>query len=309
MEEKIKLIAVTGPTASGKSALAAELALILNGEVVSCDSMQIYRGMDIGTAKPSAGEMRGVPHHMIDVADPHTDVDYNCARYTGEASRVIADIASRGKLPIICGGTGMYLDSLLSGTAFGDAPADADVRKKLWETDPELLYEELCSVDPDSAAAIHKNNVKRVIRALEIYRTSGITKTEWDSRSRVCGSPYDFKAIALGMLDRSDLFRRIDERVDRMISDGLCEEVRGLNLIPGTTAAAAIGYKEMDLYLRGEMSLSDAADQIKLATRHYAKRQESWIRRREYIKWVISCGRSVSLANVVNISLKLLGYR
>lgn len=129
MEEKIKLIAITGPTASGKSALAAELALILDGEVVSCDSMQIYRGMNIGTAKPAKEEMRGVPHHMIDVADPYIDGDYNCARYSEEAGRVIADIASRGKLPVICGGTGMYLDSLLSGTAFGDAPADADVRK------------------------------------------------------------------------------------------------------------------------------------------------------------------------------------
>ncbi len=309
MEEKIKLIAITGPTASGKSALAAELALILDGEVVSCDSMQIYRGMNIGTAKPAKEEMRGVPHHMIDVADPYIDGDYNCARYSEEAGRVIADIASRGKLPVICGGTGMYLDSLLSGTAFGDAPADADVRKKLWETDPEILYEELCSVDPDSAAAIHRNNVKRVIRALEIYRISGITKTEWDARSRVGGSPYDFKAIALGMLDRRILFRRIDERVDKMINDGLCDEVRSLNLVPGTTAAAAIGYKEMEAYLRGEMSLSDAADQIKLATRHYAKRQESWLRRRDYIKWVISCGENVSFEKVVNISLTLLGYR
>lgn len=309
MNKKIKLIAVTGPTASGKSTLSVELALILNGEVVSCDSMQIYRGMNIGTAKPTEDEMCGVPHHMIDVADPYTDSDYSCARYNEEASRVIEDIASRGKLPIICGGTGMYLDSLLNGTTFGDAPADAYVRKELWKTDPELLYKELCAVDPASAASIHKNNVKRVIRALEIYRVSGITKTEWDARSRVCGSPYDFKAIALGMIDRNTLFERIDKRVDQMINDGLCDEVRGLHLIPGTTAAAAIGYKEMNAYIRGDVPLYEAVNQIKLATRHYAKRQESWLRRRDYINWVISCGSSVSLENVVNISLTLLGYR
>ena len=180
-KKKIPLLCITGPTASGKSALAVRLAQLLGGEVVSCDSMQIYRGMDIGTAKPTAEEMCGVPHHMIDIVSP--DEDYSCGRYASEAAEVIRDIASRGALPIVCGGTGLYLDSLIRATEHADAPSDPSLRESLLARDGLELHAELAAIDPESAAAIHPNNKRRVARAIEIYRITGRTKTEWDRQS------------------------------------------------------------------------------------------------------------------------------
>ena len=308
--KKIKFIAITGPTASGKSALAVRLAHILNGEIVSCDSMQIYRGMDIGTAKPDKSEMEGIPHHMIDVADPYDLCGYNCARYCEEAGRIIREVSSRGKLPIVCGGTGMYLDALIRGTEFGDAPSDPDIREKLNGLTSEELYARLLEVDPEAAASIHPNNVKRVARSVEIYEISGMTKSEWDRKSHSSESPYDCRAIALDILDRSVLYERIRRRVDCMIENGLVDEAASLKLLPGTTAAEAIGYKEIYSYLRGEVSLEDAVNRIKLNTQHYAKRQQTWLRHRNYLNWVIACDKydtnKNNLKNIVNISLTLL---
>ncbi len=308
--KKIKLIAITGPTASGKSALAVRLAHILDGEIVSCDSMQIYKGMDIGTAKPNKSEMEGIPHHMIDVADPYALCGYNCARYCAEAGDIIQAVSSRGKLPIVCGGTGMYLDALIRGTKFGDAPSDPDIREKLSGLTSDELYARLLEVDPEAAASIHPNNVKRVARAVEIYEVSGMTKSEWERKSHSSVSPYDCRVIALDILDRSVLYERIGRRVDSMIKNGLVDEVASLDLTPGTTAAEAIGYKEIYSYLRGDTSLADAINRIKINTRHYAKRQQTWMRHRNYLNWVIACDKydtnKNNLKNIVNISLTLL---
>lgn len=271
------LIAIVGPTASGKSSLAVRLAATLDGEVISCDSMQIYRGMDIGTAKATVEEMQGIPHHMIDVASP--DAPFSCADYTVMARAAIDDVLSRGKMPIICGGTGLYLESAVFDRTMESPPSDDVIREELEKRDPDENYAELLIVDPDSAAAIHKNNKKRVIRALEIYRISGVTKSEWDRRSTRLPSPYDTRIVVLDPTDRERLYERIDERVDRMFEAGLVDEVRRLGLDERSTAGQAIGYKELSSALYGKCSISDAAEQIKKASRNYAKRQLTWFKR------------------------------
>lgn len=279
---KIKLITVAGPTASGKTALSIALAERLNGEIVSCDSMQIYRGMDIGTAKPTKDEMRGIPHHMIDVCEP-TD-NYSAADYAEAARTAIADISSRGHVPILCGGTGLYTDTLTDISSLSAAPSDEAVRGRLLaecaEIGNEKLHRRLAEIDPDSAEKIHPNNVRRVVRALEIYEITGISKTEWDRRSREADPPYDNTILVLDFLDRELLYRRIDSRVDIMVGLGLEDEVRrlyenGLFDID-CTAAQAIGYKEFLPYFRGECSLSEVTDKIKQYSRNYAKRQITW---------------------------------
>lgn len=310
-KKKIPLLCITGPTASGKSALAVRLAQLLGGEVVSCDSMQIYRGMDIGTAKPTAEEMCGVPHHMIDIVSP--DEDYSCGRYASEAAEVIRDIASRGALPIVCGGTGLYLDSLIRATEHADAPSDPSLRESLLARDGLELHAELAAIDSESAAAIHPNNKRRVARAIEIYRITGRTKTEWDRQSHDAPSPYDASVVALGYLDRELLYRRIHVRVDEMFERGLCDEVSRLGLDAESTAGAAIGYKEVGAYLRGECSEEQAEEAVKLATTRYAKRQLSWLRGRSYVRWAMICGDPERdrgmLDKIVNISLILTGRR
>lgn len=291
MNEKIRILAVVGPTASGKSALAVALARRLGGEIVSCDSMQIYRGMDIGTAKPTKEEMEGIPHHLLDVAE--CDKPFSSADYVRLASDCIKEISSRGVLPILCGGTGLYLDALLRG-GFEEGESNPARRQELMEFASlhgnRALHDRLAEIDPESAASIHENNVKRVIRAIEIYETTGLTKTESDLRSRTSDSPYDATVIGLRYSDREHLYERIDRRVDGMLSHGLAQEAK--RLLDGgvfeknRTAAQAIGYKELLPFLCGEESEEAAAERLKLATRHYAKRQLTWFGKKEYVRWI-----------------------
>ena len=291
-QQKIKLLAIVGSTASGKSALAVALARTLGGEIVSCDSMQIYRRMNIGTAKPTAAEMAEIPHHLIDVAEP--DTPFSCAEYVTLAAKAVDEITARSKLPILCGGTGLYLDSLLRGSGFEEAETDPALRQSLFDYAARhgnhALHERLAAVDPESAAAIHENNVKRVVRALEIFESTGITKTEFDRRSRTVESPYDGTVIGLRYADRELLYSRIDRRVDEMLANGLLDETRAL-LAEGvfernTTAAQAIGYKELLGPLCGEQSLTDATEELKRATRRYAKRQITWFGAKDYVRWI-----------------------
>lgn len=307
--KKIKVLAVVGPTAGGKSALALELAKRLGGEIISCDSMQIYRRMDIGTAKPTMEEQSKVRHHLIDLLEP--DISFSCAEYVELASKAIEDCAGRGRLPIICGGTGLYLDALLRKNGFEPDTSDENVRRELEEIyekeGADALWNMLYSIDPESAETTHKNNVKRVIRAIEIYRTCGVTKTELDKRSREGGDRYNACVIGLRYEDRNILYDRINRRVDIMLRDGLAEETERLMaegvFEKNATAAQAIGYKEIFGYLRGEESISAAADRLKIATRRYAKRQMTWFGAKEYVRWIDADRKTFE--DIVNNALEL----
>lgn len=290
-EQKIKILAVVGPTASGKTAVAVELAKRLGGEVISCDSMQIYRRMDIGTAKPTREEMSGIVHHLIDAVEP--DAPFSCAEYVTRAAQAAKEITARGKLPILCGGTGLYLDRFLCGE-MEETQADEALRASLFayaeSEGVEALHARLRAVDPESADAIHPNNVKRVVRALEIYEQTGIPKSEFDRRSQVVESPYDATVIGLFYPRREVLYERINRRVDIMLADGLLEETEKLMqegvFEVNQTAAQAIGYKELLGYFDGNETLTEAAENLKTATRRYAKRQLTWFSAKPYVKWV-----------------------
>lgn len=313
MSEKITVYAVVGPTASGKSALALELARRCNGEIISCDSMQIYKRMDIGTAKPTAEEQEAVKHHMIDVSEPTES--FSCADYVSMADEIVKDIAARGKKPIFCGGTGLYLDSLLRNADFTPDITDEKLRAELLEfaavNGASALHEELRRIDPESADAIHKNNVKRVARAIEIYRLSGQPKSELDRRSKLNGRRYDIRCVGLFWEDREALYRRIDDRVDLMLEMGLENETRRL-LEEGVfeknaTAAQAIGYKELLGYIRGEETLLAATERLKMATRRYAKRQITWFSSKDYVT-PLDMGlyqKEKTFEDIVNITEKL----
>lgn len=294
---KPKIAAIVGPTASGKSGAAIEAALRFNGEIVSCDSMQIYKGMDIGTAKVSASERALVPHHMTDIVMPCEN--YSCAQYAHDAEGVTRDIIARGKLPIFCGGTGQYLDAVLTGNTFSQAGTDEELRARLNVRDGSELWAELERIDPESAHAVHANNKKRVVRALETYYLTGMTKSEWDRQSRTHEMPFDALVIGLYFEDRQRLYERINERVDRMFLLGLEDEVRRLDGTLGTTARAAIGYKELTAYLRGECSLDEAREAIKTASRRYAKRQMTWFRSKPYVHPVSADGGEESIKSRV----------
>ncbi len=285
MNENKKIIAVAGPTASGKTALAVQLALHFNGEVVSNDSMQIYKGMEIGTAAPTMEERLGVPHHLVGFCSP--DTDFSCADYSELGKRCADDILSRGKIPVFCGGTGLYLDSVTTISNYSEGVKNETLRealtRKAEELGNEAVHARLREVDPEAAEAIHPNNVRRVIRAIEIFETTGIPKTEWDRRSKDAVPPYDAKIVVLDFLNRELLYERIDRRVDLMLEAGLEAEARKLfaeGLITEKTPAyQAIGYKELLHYLAGEETLSEAADRIRQNSRRYAKRQITWFKR------------------------------
>lgn len=285
-----KILVVTGPTATGKTALSVELAKKLGGEIVSADSMQIYRGMDIGTAKVTKAEMQNIPHHMIDIADPSED--YSVSRYVEEADAAVRGILSRGRLPIVAGGTNLYIDSLIAGLDFAEKAEDAALRESLNkqydDIGGEAMLEHLRGFDPERAAKLHPADKRRIVRAVEIYILTGETITRHDEETKKRPKRYDAVKIALNFADRAVLYDRINARVDKMVSDGLFDEVKGLldsGLSPACTSMQAIGYKEPAAYFRGEMSKDEAIELIKLSSRRYAKRQLTWLRRDDSIHW------------------------
>ena len=285
------IICIAGPTASGKTALAVELAKKYHGEVVSCDSMQVYQRMDIGTAKPTEEEMQGIPHHMLDVAQAWED--FSVSRYCAQAAPIVDDIIARGKTAIIAGGTGLYMDSLIRGNEFAPFPSTGvrEALEKRAETEgTQSLLEELAGIDPESAGRLHPSDRKRIIRALEVYRETGITITEHNRRTRQVPDRYHPLWLGLDFSDRAALYRRIDRRVEQMLEAGLLEGIRSLldSGIPETcTAMQAIGYKEFLPVLRGERPLSDAVGEVCQSSRRYAKRQLTWFRRNRNIHWIL----------------------
>lgn len=289
--ERIPVAAVVGPTATGKSRLAVELALRFGGEVISADSMQIYRGMEVGTAQPDEAERKGVVHHFIGMVDPERP--FSVADYVQLASRRIAEIRGRGRLPVVAGGTGLYVSSLLCGIRFSPEGKDEKLRASLnrkaeTEEGKKTLLEELRGFDPQSAERLHPNNVGRIVRAIEIYRTTGVTMTEQIERSREVPPEYDACIIGLDYRDRQKLYAAIDRRVDGMMERGLPEEAkRVLGLKNAPTARQAIGYKEFAPYFSGECSLAEAAERVKRESRRYAKRQLTWFRRMEGVNWIL----------------------
>ncbi|MBR2590922.1 MAG: tRNA (adenosine(37)-N6)-dimethylallyltransferase MiaA [Clostridia bacterium] len=295
-KNKIKILAVVGPTASGKSALAVELAKRYGGEVVSCDSMQIYKHLCIATAKPTAQEMQGIPHHLIDFLEP-TEA-FSVAEYVRLAGEVIEDIAARGKLPIVCGGTGLYFSSLLHNITFSPAGSDAAYRRELEARaateGAQALLDELREYDPLSAEKLHPNNLKRIIRAMEHYKLTGQTITEQNERSRRLPARYDALVFGITFADRQALYERINRRVDVMCKAGLIEEAKWYFAQENfATASAAIGYKELQPYFEGACDLPTALDSLKKETRHYAKRQLTWFKREEDICWLYADGQDV----------------
>ncbi len=277
-------LAITGPTASGKTALSLGLAERLNAEIISCDSMQIYRGMDIGTAKATEEERAKAPHHLIDFLSPLES--YSAENYRADAIAVAKDITSRGRLPLFVGGTGHYIDPVKRGIAPDSPESDPEYRDRILSSlktdeDIDALWQSLRAVDPESAEKIHKNNVKRVIRALEIYHKTGKPKSQLDRESLEVKGEVFVGMITIDFLDREKLYERVDRRVDIMMEEGLLSEVESLykaGLLSGGTAAQAIGYKELVEYIEGRCSLAEAVEALKLASRRYAKRQLTWFR-------------------------------
>ncbi|WRS28127.1 tRNA (adenosine(37)-N6)-dimethylallyltransferase MiaA [Oscillospiraceae bacterium MB08-C2-2] len=287
--EKIPLIVITGPTATGKTELAIQLAKELDGEVVSADSMQIYKYMDVGTAKPSKEERQGIPHHLMDFLEPSES--FSVARYVELAGDAIQDIVSRGKRAIVAGGTGLYISSLIDGIAFTPIAEDQQLRGELYEQAQregnQVLWQKLEQADPVLARGLHPNNLGRVVRALEVFMLTGIPMSEHQRRSRLEPSPYNPVMLALCWRQRETLNQRINQRVDQMAEQGLAEEVKSLMQMGyGTTAFQAIGYKELFDYHRGLCSLEEALEAVKLGSRRYAKRQMTWLRRDSRVQWL-----------------------
>ena len=308
MDRKIPVIAVVGATASGKTAMAVELAKRFNAEVISADSMQIYKGMDIASAKVTKEEMQGVPHHLTDFLDPCEK--YSVARFIEDATLAVKQIVDRGKNVIICGGTGLYIDSFLENIVFEDEPDNSDVRKTLRrraeEEGIETLYNELNSIDPETARSLHINNEGRILRALETYILTGEKPSVIRARSKSASSPYEAVYIEPAWSDRELLYDRINRRVSVMIEKGLIDEAKEyFSLNKENTAAQAIGHKEMIPYLLGEISLEEAADNLRKATRHYAKRQMTWFRKNEKINRIY-CDKYESYSSAVDAGEEII---
>lgn len=290
LENSIKVVSIVGPTASGKTKLAVKLAKKFNGEIVSADSMQIYKGMQIATAKPTFDETEGIKHHLIDFVSP--DETYSVAMFVKDASKCIADINSRGKLPFIVGGTGLYVDSLLNNITFNEEQRDEKLSlelRKIYEVQGiDTLLEMLSEFDIDSANRLKaERNPKRIIRAIEFYKTTGITITEQNEKSKLEKSPYSPIKIGLNFKDRAKLYERINNRVDLMLENGLVNEAKDvLSNKLSFTSIKAIGYKELLPYFNGEKTLDECVEKLKMETRRYAKRQITWFKRDLDINWL-----------------------
>ena len=290
MADKNKIIVICGPTASGKTGLSLLLAQQLNGEVISADSMQIYRNLDIGTAKATKEEQSIAPHHLVDILDP--DEPYNVQQFVEMAGQIIEDICSRGKTPIIAGGTGLYIESLLNGIKFSDQPDNsrikANLQQELTENGIEYMYNILKEIDPEYAATVHPNNTVRVLRAIEIYRLTGNTMSWQLANSKPSEKPYDYLIIGLNYTDRQKLYDNINKRVDIMVDDGVLSEAEYVykNKETFKTCVSAIGYKEFFPYFEGDSSLSECIDKLKQASRNYAKRQLTWFKRMKDVSWL-----------------------
>ncbi len=286
---KPKVIVICGPTASGKTALSIELAKKINGEIISSDSMQIYKDMNIGTAKPSIDETQGIKHYLLDFVEPNKR--YSVADFKKDAERAIEEVLDKGKIPIIVGGTGLYVDSLIYGIEYQDIKFDEQYRKKLEniakQEGLEKLYNEAKKIDPQAMEKISTNDQKRILRVLEIYKATGKNKTEQEIESRKNGVKYDYKVFAINM-DREKLYERINKRVDIMIEQGLVQEVQDLleKYDEFPTAMQGLGYKEVVEYLQGKMTENEMIDKIKMETRRYAKRQITWFKKNKQTIWI-----------------------
>lgn len=287
---KPRVVAVGGPTASGKTALSVALARAFDGEIINADSMQIYKNLDVGTAKPSAEERQGIPHYLLDFLPPETP--YSVADFTAAADPLIRDITARGRLPLVVGGTGLYITSLLSGMAFAPEKTDPTIRARLQaRADTEggaALYAELQRIDPDYAAQVHPNNLPRVIRALELFEATGRRMSDQRREARPAEAPYHALCLCLTCRDRAVLYSRIDRRVDEMVENGVLDEARQVydHRDAYRTAAQAIGYKEFFPYFEGTAGLTECTERLKQATRNYAKRQLTWFRRQNDAVWL-----------------------
>ena len=286
-----KIICVVGPTASGKSALAIELAKSFNGEIISCDSMQLYKNMDVGTAKVTKEEMCGIPHHLLDIMDIMDE--FSVSDYVDIAEKTVIDVKSRGKLPIFCGGTGLYIDSFVSGMQFGEYGSLPEYRTELEayaaENGCQALHEMLSACDAAAAEKIAPENVKRVIRALEVFKATGEPISVWNKRAYENAKPKDALYIGITYCDRQKLYDRIDQRVEIMLENGIVDETRKLvemGIKKSKTAGQAIGYKEFYPYIEGESSLEECVERLKINSRHYAKRQLTWFNRNKNVRWV-----------------------
>ena len=281
--EKTKIICVVGATASGKTDLAVKLAKAVDGEIISADSMQVYKNMPIATAVATKEEQDGVPHHLVEFLD--TDQTFSVADFVERAKVLIDEIIARGRVPIVAGGTGLFVDSLVKNISFSQVGSNAEIRNELAEKSNEELFEKLVELDSKSAEDIHPNNRKRVIRALELCM-SGTSKTEQNENSMLIDSPYDALYIGIGYQDRQKLYDRINKRVDFMLDAGLENEARQMLGKQGLTARQAIGHKELQPYIDGNITLDEAVEGLKRETRRYAKRQLTWFRRNENINWL-----------------------
>lgn len=306
---KPRVVAVGGPTASGKTALSVALARAFDGEIINADSMQIYKNLDVGTAKPSAEERQGIPHYLLDFLSPETP--YSVADFTAAADPLIQDITARGRLPLVVGGTGLYITSLLSGMAFAPEKTDPAIRARLQaRADTEggaALYAELQRIDPDYAAQVHPNNLPRVIRALELFEATGRRMSDQRREARPAEAPYHALCLCLTCRDRAVLYSRIDRRVDEMVENGVLDEARQVydHRDAYRTAAQAIGYKEFFPYFEGTANLTECTERLKQATRNYAKRQLTWFRHMDGVVWLDASAPDVT-ARAVQLTQEFL---